>query len=87
MARSEYKKKALIEQQRLLKEDMSDEDELMNDELMSNDGQSDDDGEPLLPRSTVKDGQDVESEGHSSSGEENNNNFVNPLIKSRKTID
>lgn len=80
MARSEYKKKALIEQQRLLKEDMSVEDELANDDLLSND----DEYEPLLPRSTLKDGQDVESEGHSSSGEENN--FVNPLLK-KKTID
>jgi hypothetical protein len=32
---------------------MSDEDELLNDDLMSND---DDEAEPLLPRSTVKDG-------------------------------
>jgi hypothetical protein len=80
MARSEYKKKALIEQQRLLKEDMSDEDALANDELMS-----DDDSEKgVLLRATLKDGQDVESEGHSSSGEETN--FVNPLLK-RKTID
>ena len=60
---------------------MSDEDELANDDLMSNEGDED---EPLLPRSTLKDGQDVESEGHSSSGEETN--FVNPLLK-KKTID
>jgi len=32
---------------------MSDEDELENDDLMSNEGDED---EPLLPRSTLKDG-------------------------------
>jgi hypothetical protein len=32
---------------------MSDEDELANEDLMSND---DDEDEPLLPRSTLKDG-------------------------------
>ena len=82
MARTEYKKKALIEQQRLLREDMSEEEELANDDLMS-----DNDIEEKLVdarRSDLQDGQDIESEGHSSSGEENN--FVNPLLK-KKTID
>ena len=35
LAKTEYKKKALIEQQRLLREEISDEDELANDDLMS----------------------------------------------------
>ena len=59
---------------------MSDEDALANDELMSDE----DSEEKAAAHSTLKDGQDIESEGHSSSGDETN--FVNPLLK-KKTID
>jgi len=73
----------LIEQQRLLREEMSEEDELANDELMSDQDDSEE-NQLDLKKPSFREGQDIESEGHSSSGEENN--FINPLLK-KKTID
>ena len=69
MAKREYKKKQLIEQQRLRMEDVSEEDELDNADLME-------DGEK---HRVVKAGVDVESSGSDSDA----GVFVNPLTKGK----
>jgi hypothetical protein len=82
-AKNEIKRKLLIESQRQLKEDLSDDEEMMNKDLMevdsenSNGGNSDPEPEPLLE---LMDGKDNESEGHSSE-DEKKVAFVNPLAK------
>lgn len=69
MAKQEYKKKELIEQQRLRMEDVSEESELDNADLMV-------DGEK---HAKVEEGKDAESSGSDSDA----GVFVNPLTKEK----
>lgn len=92
MARNDLRKKSLIESQRQLKEDLSDDEAMGNADLMDNDSDEDGSGEDSDPEpeplKELMDGQDVESEGHSDS-DDGKDAFVNPLTaaKKKKTID
>lgn len=88
LAKYEVKRKQMIESQRQLKQDVSDDEQLRNQDLMDiddeesgADGNSDPEPEPLLE---LMEGKDNESEGHSS--DESAKGFVNPLApkKSKK---
>lgn len=87
LARSELKKKHLIEQQRLLKEDVSDDEALDNQDLMDVDSEGDDessDPEPE-PLKELQEGKDNESEGHTSS-DDDKIAFVNPLSQKKRLL-
>ena len=92
MAKSEVKKRNLIDQQRTLREDLADDRALNNAELMSDVESSSDDEDSALEFSSdeaepvTTAGKDVESEGESVESEQKTT-FVNPLLKPKKMID